>query len=177
MAFLAVARPVALRAGALFAVVFLAAVFFAGAFLAGAFFAVVFLAGAFFAAVFLAAVFFAVVFFAAVFFAVDLEDDAERDVVDLAAVERLLVVEDAAAALGRESVVRELSWFFSVAPAAKAMPFEAGMRTAAPVCGLRPVRAALLRSRKVPKPVMRTASPPRTADVISKIAWSIAASA
>ena len=47
------------------------------------------------------------------------------------------------------------------------MPFEALIRTGAPVCGLRPRLAARSRPLKVPKPVIRTVSPLRTADVIA----------
>ena len=62
-------------------------------------------------------------------------------------------------------------------PALKAGTVEAGMSIVAPVAGLCPVRASLLRDANVPKPVNRTESPFATASVIAASSESMTAAA
>ena len=49
--------------------------------------------------------------------------------------------------------------FFSSLPALKAGTLEAAICISSPVCGLRPVRAALSRTSNVPNPISCTFSP------------------
>lgn len=63
----------------------------------------------------------------------------------------------------------------NVLPALKAGTVEAGMSIVAPVAGLCPVRAGLLRDSNVPKPVNRTESPFTTASVIAASSESMTA--
>ena len=132
-----------LRAGAFLAVRF-AAVLRAGAFRAGAFFTAL-LAAVFFAA------FFAVVFLAAVFLA-----GAFRAEAFLAA----------AFFTAMDTPSLGVNADLNVEPVANRTPFDAGMRTAAPVRGFRPRRAARAVGVNVPNPTTVTFRPDRTSVTI-----------
>jgi hypothetical protein len=126
-----------LRAGVVFAAAVLAGAFRAGAFLAGA------LAAVFFAVV-LAAVFFAVVFFAVVVPVADLATET--------------------AAFG--SFLAPLTTSLKPWPGRNFGTVVFLIFTAAPVRGLRPVRAGRATFSKAPKPVIATFSPDATARVM-----------
>ena len=135
--------------GALVAATFFTAVFVAATFFTGAFFTAVFVAAAFFAGALVTAAFFTGAFFAAVFVAAAFlvpAAEAGRAPPDTTT-------------LGAPSGVRPFMTSLNVELAAKLTPLLAGMRTAAPVCGLRPMRAARRVGRKAPKPTTATRRP------------------
>jgi len=136
-----VARPVALRATflvetllAVFLATFLMAAFLVAAFLGAAFLVAAFLGAAFLVAAFPGAAF--LVLFRAALLAGD--------------------------ALGAGSVALPLRTSFNIALAANRTPRAAAMLTGAPVCGLRPIRAARRVGLKLPKPATTTRRPDRT---------------
>src|SRR6266581_9223619 len=67
-----------------------------------------------------------------------------------------------------------LTAFFSSAPGVNFATFRAAILIVAPVCGLRPLRAFLWETEKVPKPIRATRSPFRRAAVTLSMAVSIA---
>src|SRR5579863_7492308 len=67
-----------------------------------------------------------------------------------------------------------LTAFFSSAPGVNFATLRAAILMVAPVCGLRPLRAFLADTEKVPKPISATRSPLRRAEVILSTAVSIA---
>src|SRR3984957_11759692 len=64
--------------------------------------------------------------------------------------------------------------FFSSAPGLNFATLRAAILMVAPVCGLRPLRAFLCDTEKVPKPIKATRSPLRRADVMLSTAVSMA---
>src|ERR1700685_3734013 len=67
-----------------------------------------------------------------------------------------------------------LTVFFSSAPGVNFATLRAAILIVAPVCGLRPLRAFLCDTEKVPKPIRATRSPLRRAPVMLLTAVSIA---
>src|SRR6202034_4701140 len=67
--------------------------------------------------------------------------------------------------------------FFSSAPGLNFATLRAAILMVAPVCGLRPLRAFLCDTEKVPKPIKATRSPLRNAPVMLLTAVSIAVAA
>src|SRR5580700_11554757 len=67
--------------------------------------------------------------------------------------------------------------FFSSAPGVNFATLRAAILIVAPVCGLRPFRAFLCDTEKVPKPIKATRSPFRNAPVMLLTAVSIAVAA
>src|SRR5580704_962712 len=67
-----------------------------------------------------------------------------------------------------------LTAFFNSAPGVNFATFRAAILIVAPVCGLRPFRAFLCDTEKVPKPIKATRSPFRKAPVILLTAVSTA---
>src|SRR2546430_198436 len=67
--------------------------------------------------------------------------------------------------------------FFRSAPAENFATFRAAILMVAPVCGLRPLRAFLCDTEKVPKPISATRSPFFKADVMLSTVVSIAVAA
>src|SRR5579864_446900 len=67
-----------------------------------------------------------------------------------------------------------LTAFFSSAPGVNFATFRAAILMVAPVCGLRPLRAFLCDTEKVPNPIRATRSPFFSADVMLSTAVSIA---
>src|SRR5438552_14176129 len=70
-----------------------------------------------------------------------------------------------------------LTAFFSSAPGVNLATFRAAILIVAPVCGLRPLRAFLWETEKVPKPISATRSPFLRAEVMLSTVVSIAAAA
>src|SRR5271169_4731710 len=64
--------------------------------------------------------------------------------------------------------------FFSSAPGVNFATLRAAILMVAPVCGLRPFRAFLAETEKVPNPINATRSPLRRAEVMLSTAVSIA---
>ena len=138
-------------AGAFFAGPLRARAFFAGARFAGAFFAGERLTGAFFAGERFTAAFFAPTRFAPAFFT------PARFAPAFFAPAFFAPAFFAAGAfatttIGRARDPRPLRSSLSLTPGVKPMPFDALMRTAAPVWGLRPRRACRSRNLNVPNP-------------------------
>src|SRR5713226_8058861 len=70
-----------------------------------------------------------------------------------------------------------LTAFLSSAPAENFATFRAAILIVAPVCGLRPLRAFLWETEKVPKPINATRSPFLRAEVMLSTAVSMAVAA
>src|SRR5438128_7316467 len=64
--------------------------------------------------------------------------------------------------------------FFNSAPGVNFATLRAAILMVAPVCGLRPFRAFLCDTEKVPKPIRATRSPLRRAEVMLSTAVSMA---
>src|SRR5579871_6924940 len=67
-----------------------------------------------------------------------------------------------------------LTAFLSSAPGVNFATLRAAILIVAPVCGLRPLRAFLCETEKVPKPIKATRSPLRSAEVMLSTAVSMA---
>src|SRR5215472_8051459 len=70
-----------------------------------------------------------------------------------------------------------LTAFFNSAPAENFATLRAAILIVAPVCGLRPLRAFLCETEKVPKPISATRSPFLRAEVMLSTVVSIAPAA
>jgi hypothetical protein len=172
-----------------FAVDFLAVLFLAVDFFAVDFLAVLFLAVDFLAVDLRAADFFAVDFFAvdlrpldaflaagAAFFAAGLIGEQGLSV-GVCLVMAAAAAASAEADLGETATDQPLSAVLNALPGANRTPFDALMSTGSPVCGLRPVRAALDVGTKLPKPRMLTLSPDFVASITASTSALSAASA